>query len=152
MVILLVTGTTTFNGNSVVNADSTINGDSIISGDSTIVGNSIINGNCTIAGSVTASEVVSSSDLRLKENINTISDPLSLINDITGVTFNWKDTSKPSAGLIAQEVEKILPELVSESDRGKAVNYNGIIGLLVECVKQQQVEIENLKNSISNPE
>ena len=152
-----LTGDLTITGNSVITGNSTLNGSSIVNGNSTINGECTVSGDATFVGNITANEVsatdiVSPSDERLKENITPINDPLSLINDINGVTFNWKGTSKPSAGLIAQEVEKILPELVSENDRGKAVNYNGIIGLLVECVKQQQVEIENLKNSISNPE
>ena len=103
-------------------------------------------------GEITATNFNTTSDATLKQNINPIQDPLSLLNSINGVTFDWKDTAKSSVGLIAQEVEKIFPELVSTNKQGKAVNYNGIIGLLVECIKQQQVEINELKNSTSNPE
>ena len=103
-------------------------------------------------GTINANSFNLTSDINLKQNIHVIKDPLTLVNQINGVTFNWKDSNKPSAGLIAQEVEEILPELVNTSDRGKSVNYSGIIGLLVECVKQQQIEIETLKKSISDPE
>ena len=51
-------------------------------------------------------------------------------------------------GVIADTVEKVLPELVSDSDP-KTVNYNGLIGLLIECVKKQQSEIEELKKKIN---
>ena len=50
-------------------------------------------------------------------------------------------------GVIADEVEKILPELVSNTDP-KTVNYNGLIGLLIECIKTQQIEIDNIKNQL----
>jgi len=66
---------------------------------------------------------------------------------IDGVSFNWIENNKPSMGVIADNIQEILPELVSDSDP-KTVNYNGLIGLLIECVKQQQVEIEELKRKI----
>tara|TARA_B100001094_G_scaffold222835_2_gene216928 strand:+ start:16569 stop:22610 length:6042 start_codon:yes stop_codon:yes gene_type:complete len=103
-------------------------------------------------GTINANSFNLTSDIRLKENIKVIKDPLSLVKQINGVTFNWKDNAKPSVGLIAQEVEEILPQLVNTNDRGKSVNYSGIIGLLVECIKQQQVEIDLLRISISDPE
>ena len=131
--------------------DITITGDIDVTGDIGVVG-IITATTATVTGAVNAGDVNTTSDRNLKGNIQVINDPLTLLDRISGVTFNWKDTEQPSVGLIAQEVEEIFPELVSENDRGKAVNYNGIIGLLVECVKQQQREIEQLKNSISNLE
>ena len=68
-----------------------------------------------------------------------------------GYTFDWKDKKRGSStGLIAQDVEKILPDLVKDQ-KGladhKTLNYNGIIGLLVESIKELKTEIESLKNS-----
>ena len=66
---------------------------------------------------------------------------------LNGVTFDWKESGRSSLGVIAQEVEKVLPELVS-GEETKTVNYNGLIGLLIECIKNQQIEINNLKKNL----
>jgi hypothetical protein len=100
-----------------------------------------------VIGTVKATDFNTTSDQNLKTNIQTIENPLHKIIQIRGVNFEWKDTQKPSAGVIAQEVEKILPQLVNGGDT-KTVNYNGLIGLLIEAVKAQQEEIEELKRKI----
>ena len=104
-------------------------------------------GDAMIVGVVTATDFNSASDINLKDNISVIDNPLDKIVKLEGVNFNWKDTGKKSLGVIAQEVEKVLPELVSGKE-SKTVNYNGIIGLLIECVKEQQKEIDELKKLI----
>jgi hypothetical protein len=71
---------------------------------------------------------------------------VSIVNDLRGVRFEWKRDHKPSYGVIAQELEQILPELVTDTDP-KTVNYNGIIGVLIEAVKELSAEIEQLKNN-----
>ena len=76
-----------------------------------------------------------------------IDNPIDKIIRLEGVNFEWKENGKKSIGVIAQEVEKVLPELVS-GEESKTVNYNGIIGLLIECVKQQQKEINDLKDRL----
>lgn len=101
-------------------------------------------GDVLVVGVVTATDFNSASDINLKDNISVIDNPLDKILKLEGVNFNWKDTGKKSLGVIAQEVEKVLPELVS-GEESKTVNYNGLIGLLIECVKQQQKEIDELK-------
>ena len=63
------------------------------------------------------------------------------------MNFEWKENNKPSAGVIAQEVEKVLPQLVN-GEGTKTVNYNGLIGLLIEAVKAQQEEINMLKERL----
>jgi hypothetical protein len=100
-------------------------------------------------GIVTAFDFNSASDAKLKTNIQPIENPLEKVTQIQGVSFNWIKDNKPSMGVIADEVQKVLPELVSDTDP-KTVNYNGLIGLLIECVKQQQEEINILKQSINN--
>ena len=101
----------------------------------------------TVVGVITSTDFNSTSDLSLKTNIQTIPNPIDKILQINGVTFNWRENNKPSVGIIAQEIEKIFPELV-QGENPKTVNYNGLIGLLIEAVKEQQTEINNLKDKL----
>jgi len=100
-----------------------------------------------VVGVITATDFNSASDLTLKTNIQSISNPIDKILQINGVTFNWRESNKPSVGIIAQEIEKIFPELVN-GENPKTVNYNGLIGLLIEAIKEQQIEINNLKDKL----
>lgn len=104
-------------------------------------------GDALVTGIITSTDYNSTSDINLKENIQLIENPIDKVMQLTGVSFNWKENGRSSMGVIAQEVEKVLPELVSGSE-SKTVNYNGLIGLLVEVVKEQQKEINNLKEKI----
>jgi hypothetical protein len=104
-----------------------------------------------VIGSVKATDFNTTSDKNLKNNIKTIENPLSKVLSIRGVNFEWKDSNKASAGVIAQEVEKVLPELVTGQNT-KTVNYNGLIGLLIETVKEQQKQIDILSEKISKLE
>jgi len=100
---------------------------------------------------ICASNFNSTSDIRLKTNIQPIGNPIGKVKQIEGVSFNWKKDDKPALGVIADQVQEILPELV-HGDDPKTVNYNGLIGLLIEAVKEQQTEIEALKDRISKLE
>jgi hypothetical protein len=88
----------------------------------------------------------STSDIRLKDDIKPIENALSDVCKLEGVSFNWKDTGTKATGFIAQQVEPILPDLVStsEDDGIKSVNYIGLIGHLVEAIKEQQAQIDAL--------
>lgn len=95
--------------------------------------------------------------MRSKENIAPIESPLNKILNINGVLFNWKteeykDKGFPDGrhyGVIAQEVEKVLPELVKEGPEGeKAVAYTEVVPVLIEAMKEQQKEIEELRAMI----
>jgi Chaperone of endosialidase/Collagen triple helix repeat (20 copies) len=104
-----------------------------------------------------------SSDARLKENIQRIENPITLINQIRGVRFDWTEdyiqsrggedgyfVRRHDIGVIAQEIESILPEIVADRDDGfKAVKYEKIVPLLIEAIKELHKEIEILKNKIS---
>jgi hypothetical protein len=94
----------------------------------------------------------STSDERLKDNIEPIENALSDVCKLEGVSFNWKDTGTKATGFIAQQVEPILPDLVStsEDDGIKSVNYIGLIGHLVEAIKEQQVQIDELKAQLNS--
>jgi len=104
-------------------------------------------GDVMITGVTTSTDFNSASDINLKTNIKTIENPIEKIIQINGVTFNWKKDARPSVGVIAQEIEKVFPELVQGEDP-KTVNYNGLVGLLIECIKEQQVEIDYLKGKL----
>ena len=100
-------------------------------------------GDLTVGGNVTAN-----SDLNLKEDIVTIPDALQKVRDMRGVSFSWKENGRKSIGVVAQEVEKVLPELVNETDGVKSVAYGNIIGLLIEAIKEQQIQIDELKRRL----
>lgn len=108
-----------------------------------------VSGNLLVTGIITATDFNSASDINLKENIQKIDSPIDKIIKIDGVRFNWKSDNKPSMGVIAQNIEEVLPELVNGDD-SKTVNYNGIIGLLIECVKTQQEQIDDLNKRLDN--
>lgn len=111
-----------------------------------ITSNEVSTGNITASGLVQAQDFNSTSDITLKENVIQIENPLSVIENLTGIKFNWKDTKEVSYGLSAQEVEQILPEIVKTRENGlKGVNYLNIIAILIESVKELKNEIENLK-------
>ena len=104
-------------------------------------------GDVLVTGITTSTDFNSSSDINLKDNIEKIQNPIDKLQQLDGVTFNWKESHRASVGVIAQQVEKVLPQLVS-GDETKTVNYNGLIALLIECVKEQQIEINNLKEKL----
>lgn len=88
------------------------------------------------------------SDARLKDNITKIPDALNKLNQLKGVTYTRKDLTpdKKYAGLIAQDVQKVLPEAVAiNEDEIISVDYNGVIGLLVEAIKELEVKVMHLE-------
>jgi len=93
-------------------------------------------------GTLNATEFNSLSDVSVKTNINEIGNGLDVINAIAGVEFDWKDNGNHSAGVIAQELEKVLPHLVSTSDEGmKSVNYAGLSAYLLSAIKELSKKI-----------
>ena len=94
----------------------------------------------------------STSDERLKKNIKPIDNALADICQLEGVTFDWKDTGTQGQGFIAQQVEPIIPDVVNtDEDTGmKSINYVGLIGHLVEAIKTQQTQIDDLKAEIQS--
>ena len=110
-----------------------------------------VEGNVKVTGVVTATDFDSTSDIRLKTNIKPIDDPLAKVVQIEGVSFNWKQDNRPALGVIADQIEKVIPELV-HGDDPKTVNYNGLVGLLIEVVKDQQTQIDDLNKRLSKLE
>ena len=109
-----------------------------------------------VSGSIGATaDVVAyvSSDKRLKDNIKNIANPLDKLNKLNGVEFDWNDKQDlykgHDIGVIAQEVEEVLPEIVDTREDGhKAVKYDRMVALLIEAVKEQQVQINELKTKL----
>jgi hypothetical protein len=98
-------------------------------------------------GTLGATIFNSLSDVNAKTNIATIENSVSTVNQLRGVGFEWKDNGKKSYGVIAQELEAILPDLVSTDPEGiKSVNYDGIIGFLINAVKEMDSRIKTLEN------
>jgi hypothetical protein len=106
-----------------------------------------MSGNLTMAGNVTAY-----SDIRIKTDILVIENALEKVSKIRGVTFVRTDEGSSDArqaGVIAQEVELVLPEVVSEDASGiKNVAYGNMAGLFIEAIKELKAEIEELKSRI----
>jgi len=86
----------------------------------------------------------STSDIALKQDITSIDGALSRLSNIEGVGFAWKKTGARTYGVIAQDVEKEFPELV-HTEEFKSVNYNGLVGVLIEAIKELKAEVEELK-------
>jgi hypothetical protein len=87
------------------------------------------------------------SDISLKENICTFENAMDVVAGLRGVRFTWKKNGIKTVGLIAQEVEKVLPELIgTNADTGlKSVSYANMVAVLIEAVKELKAEIEELK-------
>ena len=122
------------------------------------IGQSVGTGDSVTFATVSATgDIVAyaSSDERLKDNIEVISNPIEKVQQLKGVTWDWNDNadelqkSLPNVGVIAQDVEKVLPQVVKDREDGfKGVEYDKIVGLLIEAIKDQQSQIDELKAQI----
>ena len=95
------------------------------------------------------------SDERLKDNIETIDQPIYKLQQLRGVEYEWNDkqdiypSGSKDSGIIAQDVEKVLPQLVKENSNGYlGVRHDRLVGLLIESVKEQQKQIDDLKREV----
>ena len=97
-------------------------------------------------GTLSATNFNSLSDVNRKNNITTVVDAVQTVNTLRGVEFEWKDNGNKSAGVIAQELEEVLPFLVETSESGtKTVNYMGIIAYLIQSVKELDTRVKQLE-------
>jgi hypothetical protein len=105
------------------------------------------------SSTTSANDITVNSDERIKDNVELIPNALEKVQAIRGVTFNRTDTDDDTrhAGVIAQEVEKVLPEVVTENEETgiKSVAYANMVGLLIEAVKEQQTQIDDLKAEVT---
>mgnify|MGYP000105405089 CR=1 FL=1 len=103
------------------------------------------------SGTLNATGFNSLSDRTLKDNVAIIQDATATVKTISGVEFTWKDSGKKSAGVIAQDLEQVLPWLVETSLEGtKSVNYAGLTAYLIEAMKKQEERISYLESIINN--
>jgi hypothetical protein len=138
-----VDGTVTFTG--LVRAINTTVSTSTTTGALTVVGG------LGVGGRITCTQLVETSTIAVKENINPITNALENILKLTGVIYDRKDksfTNEP--GLIAEDVYKIIPNLVTTDENGKpyGVQYTKLVAYLVEAIKDQQEQINELKKKV----
>lgn len=107
------------------------------------IGTTIPSTKLSVSGNVTAIDFNSTSDQTLKVNVESLTSALEVLKQINPVSFNWKDTGEKSYGVIAQEIEKILPELVKDNNGTKTVNYIPLIAFLIEAVLELDQKLEN---------
>ncbi len=106
--------------------------------------------NLSATTTVTATTVTATSDINLKENVKTIENSLDIVSQLRGVSFDWiQQKDKTSLGVIAQELQQVLPQLVIDGAH-KSVNYNGLVGVLIEAIKELSSEVEELKKKINS--
>ena len=122
--------------------------------DGDIVANSISNtANSALidsAGDIYCVSVTETSDAKLKTNLIKIENPLIKIQSINGYNFDWISDNRSDIGVIAQEIESILPQIVKVDQNGnKSVSYTKITPLLIECIKEQQAIIEDNSHQIN---
>ena len=117
----------------------------------------VVNGASTFNNTVTSTHQIeglsfnATSDARYKENVTDLSNALEKITSIRGVNFNFIGESKKHGGIIAQEVEKVIPEAINkENDDKWSANYNTLIGYLIESVKELKKENDELKEELSS--
>jgi hypothetical protein len=97
-------------------------------------------------GLLTSTDYNSSSDMTLKQDFTPIQNPLDIISQLTGFGFTWKDSKQKSYGLSAQEVEKVIPDIVRDrADGTKGINYMNLTAFLIEAIKDLKQEIQELK-------
>lgn len=99
---------------------------------------------------VNAGTVNTTSDERAKKDITPITGALNKVQQLGGYSFTLKETDEKSSGVIAQEVQKVMPELVQEGAEGLlSVQYGNMVGLLIEAIKEQQTQIDELKQKLN---
>jgi hypothetical protein len=121
---------------------------SAIASTSTTTGALVVNGGIGVSQRVTAATFVETSSIAFKDNIKPLENALNFVNQLQGVIYKRKDTNEIESGLIAEQVVNVIPELVSNDDQGKpyGIKYTKIIAYLIEAIKEQQTQINELKN------
>jgi hypothetical protein len=141
-------GTVTIRGTSSATkaAASVLMTDGVASS-STTTGTLVVTGGVGISGQMTATSIVETSSIAFKENINPIDNAMELVMQLAGVTYDRKDNKEHEAGLIAEQVYKIIPDLVSLDADGKphGIKYTKLTAYLLESIKTLKQDIEKLK-------
>ena len=102
-------------------------------------------------GTVNAANFNTTSDATLKTNVETLTGSLDAVKALRGVSFDWIESGNSDVGVIAQEVEAVVPDVVSTDDQGiKSVKYGNLVGVLIEAIKEQQAQIDELKAKLGD--
>lgn len=128
-----------------------------VTGDFESSGGGVFGNNVTVTGNLqTTGNVItaySASDRRLKENLDVISDPLTKIMDVNGYTFNYIGGTERVSGVVAQEIERVLPEVVYDHQKPngtfKAVRLEGVVPLLLEAIKELKLKVDELEERLN---
>lgn len=152
-------GRLTSAANTTITAGATITDDTSSSASRYIMMGQTTSGSYTVAntsstqlyftpstGTLSATVFNSLSDLTQKTNIKIVDNATGVVNQLEGVEFDWIKNGEKSSGVIAQQIEQILPHLVNENEGIKSVNYDGIIAYLIESIKELSKRIEDLEN------
>ena len=104
------------------------------------------NSSVTFASIVSSGNVTAYSDLKLKTEIHTIKNPLDMVTKLRGVNYKWLNNGQPDIGVIAQEVEEVIPEIVKETNDGiKTVDYGRMVSVLIESIKELNAKVKILE-------
>jgi len=110
-----------------------------------------VSGDIVATGDVSAVNFNSTSDATLKTNVETLTGSLDAVKSLRGVSFDWLENGGSEIGVIAQEVEDVLPDVVNTNEDGiKSVKYGNIVAVLIEAMKEQQAQIDELKTQINS--
>jgi len=107
--------------------------------------NLLINGKLEVNDDITAFATYHSSDINLKENINTLTNCYDIVNDLNPVGFKWIKDNKDEIGFIAQEIEKVIPNIVNDEDEYKKLAETKIIAYLVGAIQELDKELKELE-------
>ena len=107
-------------------------------------------------GLVASGDVTAFSDLRLKTDIHTIKDALDIVSNLRGVAYKWLNNGKSSIGVIAQEVEQVLPEIVTTNKDlifdgakdVKSIDYGKIVSVLINAINELKAELDEMKGGV----
>ena len=104
-----------------------------------------------LSGTANAANFNTTSDATLKTNVETLTGSLDAVKSLRGVSFDWLENGGSEIGVIAQEVEAVLPDVVSTNDEGiKSVKYGNMVAVLIEAIKEQQAQIDELKAKLNS--
>jgi hypothetical protein len=134
--------------NGTVGVRSATNATSSSTGALQVTGGAGIGGDLWVGGTAYANVLQSTSDINFKKDITTITGALNTVMQLRGVEYKWKHNDAPSLGLIAQEVQPLVPAAVVETYDRLTVSYGNMVGLLVEAIKEQQQQILTLQQEI----
>ena len=102
----------------------------------------------TSSGITVTGTVTETSDIALKENIQPLNNVLDKVKQLTGYQYNFVNSEKTSMGVIAQDVEKVFPELVHGEEGEKSLQYSGLVGALIESVKELSTKVADLESKL----